>query len=79
MVTTNYYATREDGVDLYISKSDQGLKIRKLKLDWMGNQTETEEVYDEAIDVVGAPFMYVETDTPIEMEQEGGEAAEQAG
>lgn len=76
MVITKYHTTRKDGVDLYLTKSDQGLKIRKLVLDRMGNPTETEEVYDEAIDVVGAPFMYVETDVPIETEQEEGETAE---
>lgn len=59
MIITKYYTTRKDGVDLYLTKSDQGLKIRK------GG---TDEIYDEAIDVVGAPFYYVETDQKIEEE-----------
>lgn len=62
MVTREYYTTREDNVDLYLTKSDQGLKIRKVG---------TDEIYDEAIDVDGAPFTYEETDIPIEREEEG--------
>lgn len=63
MVYTKYYATREDGVDLFRTYSNEGLKIRKVG---------TDEVYDEAIDVRGAPFIYEETQTPIE--EEGTEA-----
>lgn len=57
MVTREFYATRADGVSLYISKSDQGLKIRKIG---------TDEVYYEAIDVAYAPFVYEETTEKIE-------------
>ena len=57
MVTTKYNATRKDGVDLYRTYSTEGLKIQKVG---------TDEIYDEAIDVDGAPFTYEETDTPIE-------------
>jgi hypothetical protein len=59
MVLTKYYTTRKDGVHLNITKSDKGLKIRKVG---------TDEIYDEAIDVQGAPFTYEETDVPIETE-----------
>lgn len=61
MITKEFYRTREDGVDLYITKSDQGLKIRKVG---------TNEVYDDAIDVVGAPFKYEETTENIETKTE---------
>lgn len=61
MVITKYYTTRKDGVDLFLTKSDKGLKIRKVG---------TDEVYDDAIDVAGAPFKYEETDQPIESEEE---------
>lgn len=62
MIITKYYATRKDGVDLYLTNSDQGLKIRKVG---------TDEIYDDAIDVDGTPFTYEETDIPIEREEEG--------
>ena len=42
MIITKYYRTREDGVDLNITTSTEGLKIRKVG---------TDEIYDEAIDV----------------------------
>ncbi len=57
MVKTEYYATRKDGVDLMRTYSDLGFKIRKVG---------TDEVYDEAIDVIGAPFVYEETTEKIE-------------
>lgn len=37
-----------------------GFKIRKVG---------TDEIYDDAIDVAGAPFTYEETDIPIESEE----------
>lgn len=61
MIITKYYATRKDGVDLFLTKSTEGLKIRKVG---------TDEVYDDAIDVAGSPFKYEETDLPIESEEE---------
>lgn len=57
MVIREYYATREDGVVLYRTYSDEGKKIM---------QKPTMAVYDEAIDVDGAPYEYVETDELIE-------------
>jgi hypothetical protein len=60
MVTREFYATRNDGVNLYLSKSDKGLKIRKIG---------TDEVYDEAIDIAYAPFVYEETDEKIEEDE----------
>lgn len=70
MIVKEFYKTRKDGVDLYLTKSDAGLKIRKFKKNWLGNYVKTDEVYDEAIDVDGAPFKYEETDLPIESEEE---------
>jgi hypothetical protein len=60
MIIKEYYNKRNDGVSLYRTYSDQGLKIQKVG---------TNEVYDEAIDVEGATFTYVETDIPIEKEE----------
>lgn len=63
MVKTEYFRTREDGVRLFKSYSDQNLYIRKVG---------TEEVYSEAIDVENAPYMYIETIQPIEEIEEVG-------
>ena len=59
MIVKEFYGTRADGVNLYITASTDGFMIRKVG---------TEEIYDEAIDVEGAPFTYEETDVPIEEE-----------
>ena len=56
MVVKEYYRTRKDGVNLYRSYSDKSLQIRKIG---------TDEIYDEAIDIEGAPYNYEETDIPI--------------
>ena len=60
MIVREFYRTRKDGVDLYRTYSDEGLKIQKVG---------TDEIYDEAIDIDGAPYTYVETDIPIEQEE----------
>ena len=57
MIKVQYYTTRTDGVDLYRTYSDADLKIRKIG---------TDEIYDEAIDVVGAPYVYEETNEPVD-------------
>lgn len=56
MIVKNFYATRLDGVNLFETKSDRGVRIRKVG---------TDEVYDSAIDVEGAGFTYEETEEPI--------------
>ena len=61
MIVREFYETRFDGVDLYRTYSDEGLKIQKVG---------TDEIYDEAIDIDGAPYTYEETDMPIETEGE---------
>ena len=60
MIIKEFHRTRKDGVNLYRTYSDQGLKIKQL---------ETGRVYDQAIDVEGAPFTYVETDLPIDVRE----------
>ena len=57
MVIKEFYITRSDGVNLYRSCSDKGVQIRKVG---------TDEIYDEAIDVESAPFVYEETDQALE-------------
>lgn len=61
MVVKEFYRTREDGVNLYKTYSDENFKIRQLP---------TNVIYDEAIDVEDAPYTYEETDIPIDPEPE---------
>lgn len=56
MIVREYYSTREDGVKLFRTYSDTNRKIM---------QKPTMVVYDEAIDIEGAPYEYVETDELI--------------
>lgn len=60
-VIKEYYKTRKDGVSLYKNYSDKGLYIKQIP---------TGIEYAEAIDVVNAPYTYVETDKPIEVVEE---------
>lgn len=64
MIQREYYSTRRDGINLYRTYSDRSVYIRKIG---------TEEEYTEAIDIESAPFVYTETDKPIEIEQEVAE------
>lgn len=56
-IVKEFYRTRNDGVNLYRTYSNEGYMIHKLN---------TEEIYDEAIDVENTPFEYEETDEPVE-------------
>ena len=58
MVIREFYAKRSDGVNLYLTKSTETLKIRKVG---------TGEIYDEAVDVEFVNYVYEETDIPIEV------------
>ena len=53
MIIKEFYETRYDGINLYRTYSTEGLQIIKVG---------TDEIYDDAIDIEGAPFTYVETD-----------------
>ena len=64
MIIKEFFTTREDGVSLYRSYSDEGYFIR---------QVETGNVYSEAIDVDGAPYTYEETDELIHKEETDNE------
>ena len=57
MIVREYYSTKEDGAVLLRTFSDTNHKIM---------QKPTMVVYDEAIDIEGAPYEYVETDELIE-------------
>ena len=66
-VIKEYHATRNDGVKLYRTYSDQG----KMLL-----QNETGIEYGEAIDVENAPYTYSELDKQIEEENTPDEISE---
>ena len=57
MIVREYFKTRNDGVNLFRTYSDDGYMIK---------QVETGVLYDEAIDVENASYHYVETDDKIE-------------
>ena len=59
-IVREFYKTRNDGVNLYKTYSDEDYKIHKIG---------TEEIYSEAIDVENAPFEYEETTEKIETEE----------
>lgn len=61
MIKREYFKTRKDGVNLYKTYSDEGYKIKQI---------ETDNIYDEAIDVENAPYTYEETDEKIEVLEE---------
>jgi hypothetical protein len=62
MVKTEFYRTREDGVNLYRTYSDEGLMLHKVG---------TDEVYSDAIDIENSGYEYEETEELI-----GDEATE---
>ena len=57
MIVREFYQTRQDGVNLYRTYSDENKYIKKVG---------TNEEYSEAIDIEGAPYEYVETNKEIE-------------
>ena len=65
MIEKEFLMTREDGVKLYRTFSTANKRIKKVG---------TNEIYDEAIDVEGAPYEYEETAEQI---YEAEETAEQ--
>lgn len=56
-IVKEFYKTRNDGVNLYKTYSDEGYIIHKIG---------TEETYSEAIDVENAQFEYEETTEKID-------------
>ena len=69
MIKKELYKTREDGVNLYRTYSDENFRIK---------QVETGMIFDEAIDVEISNYTYEETDEKIEIFEEkmGGELDE---
>lgn len=58
MIIKEFYTTREDGVNLYRTYSDENYKIK---------QVQTGAIYDEAIDIENAKYTYIEIDEKIEV------------
>ena len=65
MIVTEYYKTREDGVRLFRTYSDE---------DFMILQDATEILYVEAIDVEDSGNAYTETDIPVDEDIPDGTA-----
>jgi hypothetical protein len=61
MIVREFYLTRQDGVNLFRTYSDENKYIHKVG---------TNEEYSEAIDIEGAPYSYTETDKEIEQYEE---------
>lgn len=64
MIVKEYFMTRNDGVKLYKSYSDNNKIIHKIG---------TQEEYSDAIDVEDAPYVYEETDKEISKYPERGD------
>ena len=60
MIVREFYKTRNDGVNLYRTYSDENYRIRQI---------ETNQIYDEAIDIENSTYIYEETDILIENEE----------
>ena len=61
MIVREYYMTRRDGIRLFRTYSDKNLYII---------QEQTNDLYEEAIDVENAPYTYIESTQLIEEVQE---------
>ena len=73
MIQRQFYKTRKDGVNLYITFSDKGMMIEKKSV------SGRKEVYRTAIDVESANFKYVETKEPIKFNKKEKVMLEQLG
>lgn len=60
MIIKELFKIRKDGVKLFRTYSDDKKKIM---------QVETGNVYDEAIDIEGAEYTYIETDETTEQNE----------
>lgn len=61
MIKREFFETRNDGVNLYRTYSDKGHRIRQL---------ETDNIFDEAIDVEDSNYTYEEIEEFIEIDEE---------
>ena len=61
MIKTEFYKTREDGVDLYRTYSDLNVKIQC---------NETGNIYDEVVNIQNSGHTFIETNYPIVINEE---------
>lgn len=61
MIKKELYTTRDDGINLYRTYSDEHFKIKQL---------ETGNIYDEAIDIGTANYTYEETTEKIQQSED---------
>jgi hypothetical protein len=73
MIQKQFYKKREDGVNLYITFSDEGMMIEKK------SNSKRKELYRTAVDVESAKFEYVETLEPINFNKKERLMLEQLG
>jgi hypothetical protein len=73
MIQKQFYKTRKDDVNLYITFSDEGMMIEKK------STSGRKELYRTAVDVESANYEYVETDTPIKFSKKEKAIMEQTG
>lgn len=60
MIVKEFYLTREDGIKLFRTYSDQDFYIKQI---------ETGAIYDNAVDIESSTFTYEETDKMIERQE----------
>ena len=65
MIITEFFREREDGINLYRTYSDRGLRVEN---------EQTHEVFDDVVNVEGFTHTYTETDEPIQDEITDSEA-----
>ena len=68
MIISNFYRTRDDGVNLIKRLSGEYAAdgVTVIPSGYMIHKIGTEEYYAEAIDVETAPWSYEETDIPVD-------------
>lgn len=77
MIQKQFYTTRKDGVNLYITFSDEGMMIEKKSS--KTSRRHKKEFYRTAVDVESANFEYVETTEPIKFNKKEKIMLEQLG
>lgn len=63
MIQKQFYKTRQDGVNLYVTFSDEGWKIRRK--DTKKRRHAKEILFCQAVDVEGANYEYEEADEKV--------------
>jgi hypothetical protein len=78
MIQTKFFKTRKDGVNLYITFSDEGYFIEKVSQAKKARHSKAIR-YRYAIDVESTSFEYIETGKPIKYTREEKALMQEAG